>query len=328
MKEKILEVKNLTTTFNMVNQKITAVNQLSFDLCAHEILAMIGESGSGKSVTNLSVMKLIDEPGKIDPASQILLKDVDSYIDLNKLSEKELESIRGNRISMIFQEPSASFNPLFRLGVQVGESLRLHGNGTKEESYKAALELIRQVHIPNAQLRAQDYPFQMSGGMLQRMMIAQALACHPDILIADEPTTALDVTTQAQILGLLKEKQKETGMAVIFITHDLALVEDFCDRILILYAGSLMEEGKTQDVISNPMHPYTLDLLRSIPKPGMFKEKDKLFAIPGKVPDPGEKIPGCPYSKRCRCCTAICESEMPGITVINGRKVRCFHAYS
>jgi peptide/nickel transport system ATP-binding protein len=328
MKEKILEVKNLTTRFHMVDRDITAVDSLSFDLCSHEILAIIGESGSGKSVTNLSIMKLIDEPGEVSAESQILFRDGDKYIDLNKLSEKEMERIRGDRISMIFQEPSASFNPLFRLGNQVGESLRLHGKSNKEEAYYEALKLLGQVHIPNSALRAQDYPFQMSGGMLQRMMIAQALACHPDILIADEPTTALDVTTQAQILGLLKEKQKETGMSVIFITHDLALVEDFCDRILILYAGSLMEEGSARDVISDPMHPYTRDLLRSIPKPGMFKAKDKLFAIPGKVPDPGEKIDGCPYAKRCTRCTAECLAEKPVITEKDGRKVRCFHAYS
>ena len=328
MKEKILEVKNLTTIFHNVNQDITAVDSLSFDLFSHEILAMIGESGSGKSVTNLSIMQLIDEPGKVAAESQILLRDGDKYIDLNKLSEKEMERLRGDRISMIFQEPSASFNPLFRLGSQVGESLRLHGKSTKEEAYQEALKLLDQVHIPNSKLRAQDYPFQMSGGMLQRMMIAQALACHPDILIADEPTTALDVTTQAQILGLLKEKQKETGMSVIFITHDLALVEDFCDRIMILYAGSLMEEGNAKDVISRPLHPYTRDLLRSIPKPGMFKGKDKLFAIPGKVPDPGEKIQGCPYAKRCSQCTEECLAAKPEITEKDGRKVRCFHACS
>ncbi|MBR5671975.1 MAG: ABC transporter ATP-binding protein, partial [Spirochaetales bacterium] len=307
---------------------VTAVDSLSFDLCAHEILAIIGESGSGKSVTNLSIMKLIDEPGQVSAESRILFRDRDKFIDLNRLTEKEMERIRGDRISMIFQEPSASFNPLFRLGNQVGESLRLHGRGTKEEAYQEALKLLEQVHIPNSTLRAQDYPFQMSGGMLQRMMIAQALACHTDILIADEPTTALDVTTQAQILGLLKEKQAETGMSVIFITHDLALVEDFSDRILILYAGNLMEEGPARDVISHPMHPYTQDLIRSIPKPGMFKGQDRLFTIPGKVPDPGEKITGCPYAKRCSRCTAECLASKPDIAEKDGRKVRCFHAYS
>ena len=327
MEDKILEVRNLTTIFHNVNQDVTAVDSLSFNLCAHEILAIIGESGSGKSVTNLSIMQLIDEPGQVSAESQILFKDGDKFIDLNKMTEKEMERIRGDRISMIFQEPSASFNPLFRLGNQVGESLRLHGKSTKEEAYQEALKLLEQVHIPNSTLRAQDYPFQMSGGMLQRMMIAQALSCHPDILIADEPTTALDVTTQAQILGLLKEKQRETGMSVIFITHDLALVEDFSDRIMILYAGNLMEEGKAKDVISHPMHPYTQDLIRSIPKPGMFKGQDKLFTIPGKVPDPGEKITGCPYAKRCSRCTAECLASKPEITEKDGRKVRCFHAY-
>ena len=206
MKEKILEVKDLTTRFYMVDREVTAVDSLSFSLCSHEILAIIGESGSGKSVTNLSIMKLIDEPGKVLPESQILLKSGDHYIDLNKLSEKEMEMIRGNRISMIFQEPSASFNPLFMLGGQVGESLRLHGKGSKEDAYKAALELLEQVHIPNSKMRAQDYPFQMSGGMLQRMMIAQALACHPDILIADEPTTALD--NLARVWHLARDGKK------------------------------------------------------------------------------------------------------------------------
>jgi len=176
MRETVLEVRNLTTSFHMVNKDIIAVDNLSFDLFSHEILAIIGESGSGKSVTNLSIMKLVDEPGEVAPDSKICLKTGNTYIDLNKLSEKEMEKIRGNRISMIFQEPSASFNPLFKLGNQVGESLRLHGKESKEEAYKTSLKLLEQVHIPNFQLRAQDYPFQMSGGMLQRMMIAQALA--------------------------------------------------------------------------------------------------------------------------------------------------------
>ena len=326
MEEPILRIENLTTRFHNVNRTVTAVDNLSFSLCKNQILAIVGESGSGKSVTNLSIMGLIDEPGEIDKNSQILLKTGDSYTDLNKLDEKGLQKIRGNYISMIFQEPSASFNPLFKLGGQIGESLRLHGRMDKKKAYREAVALMEQVHIPSFEHRAQDYPFQMSGGMLQRMMIAQALACKPDILIADEPTTALDVTTQAQILGLIKEKQRETLMSVIFITHDLAIVEDFCDRIMILYAGNLMEEGDAKDVIGNPAHPYTKDLLRAIPRPGMFKETDKLFTIPGKVPSPGEEIIGCPYAKRCSRCTAECIAKKPVLRIIGNRKVRCCNA--
>jgi len=309
-----------------VNRTVTAVDDLSFSLCKNQILAIVGESGSGKSVTNLSIMGLIDEPGEVDKNSRILLKTGDCYTDLNKLGEKEFQKIRGNKISMIFQEPSASFNPLFKLGSQIGESLRLHGMMDKEKAYREALVLMEQVHIPSFEYRAQDYPFQMSGGMLQRMMIAQALACKPDILIADEPTTALDVTTQAQILGLIKEKQSSTLMSVIFITHDLALVEDFCDRIIILYAGNLMEEGAAKDVIANPAHPYTKDLLRSIPRPGRFKESDRLFTIPGKVPSPGEVITGCPYAERCSECTQECLTEKPELRTFGDRKVRCNNA--
>lgn len=320
--EAILEVKNLTTRFRMIDKTVTAVDNLSFSLYKNEILAMVGESGSGKSVTNLSVMKLIDPPGEIDPDSEILF----SGTNITSLSEKDMEKIRGKRISMIFQEPSASFNPLFRIGSQIGEGLRNHLDYDRKRAFEEAVKLLEQVHIPNSSLKAMDYPFQMSGGMLQRCMIAQALACSPDILIADEPTTALDVTTQAQILGLIREKKEEKGMSVIFITHDLALVEDFCDRIMIMYGGQLMEEGNAKEVISAPLHPYTGDLLRSIPRPGMFKKNDTLYTIPGKVPEPGEITSGCRYAPRCSYRTAECLASEPGITTCGNRIVRCFHA--
>lgn len=320
--EAILEVKNLTTRFRMIDKTVTAVDNLSFSLYKNEILAMVGESGSGKSVTNLSVLRLIDPPGEIDPNSEILF----SGINITSLPEKEMEKIRGKGISMIFQEPSASFNPLFRIGSQIGEGLRNHLDYDRKRAMDEAVKLLEQVHIPNSSLKAMDYPFQMSGGMLQRCMIAQALACSPDILIADEPTTALDVTTQAQILGLLREKKEEKGMSVIFITHDLALVEDFCDRIMIMYGGQLMEEGNAKEVISSPLHPYTRDLLKSIPRPGMFKKNDSLYTIPGKVPEPGEITAGCRYAPRCSCRTAECLASEPGITNCGSRTVRCFHA--
>lgn len=319
MEEKILEVKNLTVKFNLVNQTVTAVEDLSFDLYKNEILAIVGESGSGKSVTSCSILDLIGPPGEIDKNSAVIFMGN----DITKYTEKEMTKIRGSRISMIFQEPSSSFNPLFRIKYQIGESLRLHKKMKKKEAYDKAADLISEVHIPEAAVRAEDYPFQMSGGMLQRAMIAQTMACSPDILIADEPTTALDVTTQAQILGLIKEKKSETGMSVIFITHDLALVEDFCDRILIMYAGRMMEYGNAKEIFSRPLHPYTEDLLKAIPRPGMFKGKDKLFTIPGKVPDQGEIIKGCKYALRCSFASEGCSAAEPKLTGTDDHAVRC-----
>ena len=320
--ETVLEVKNLTTRFRMIDRTVTAVDNLSFTLYRNEILAIVGESGSGKSVTNLSVMRLVDPPGETDGSSEIIFDGK----NLLALSDREMEKIRGRRISMIFQEPSASFNPLFRIGSQIGEGLRNHLSYSRKEAFEQAKFLMKQVHIADPGLKASDYPFQMSGGMLQRCMIAQALACSPDILIADEPTTALDVTTQAQILGLIKEKKDETGMSVIFITHDLALVEDFCDRIMIMYNGQLMEEGNAKDVISTPRHPYTADLIKSIPRPGMFKSSDTLFTIPGKVPRPGEILSGCRYAPRCSARTAECLSREPELCRNGISAVRCFNA--
>lgn len=318
MKEPVLEVKNLTTRFHLIDHTVTAVNNVSFTLHENEILGIIGESGSGKSVTSHSILHLIEEPGTIDKESRILFRGR----DIMQMSEREMREIRGSRISMIFQEPSASFNPLFSIGSQIGESLRIHMGTDRKSAEKEAARLMELVHIPNADRKASDYPFQMSGGMLQRSMTAMALACTPDILIADEPTTALDVTTQAQILGLIKEKQETSGMSVIFITHDMALVEDFCHRIMIMYAGRIMEIGNASDIIHRPQHPYTADLLRAILRPGMLKGKDSLFSIPGKVPSPGEIIRGCAYADRCSRCTGKCRNQEPELT----GNVRCWNA--
>ena len=282
LREKILEVKNLTTSFHLIKSSITAVENLSFSLYRNEILAVVGESGSGKSVTNYSIMNLIEPPGKISDESEIIFEDK----KILKLNEKEMSWIRGNRISMIFQEPSSSFNQLFRIGSQIGENLRIHNKTDKKNALKKAEILLEKVHIPNPSNRVLDYPFQMSGGMLQRAMIAQALACSPDILLADEPTTALDVTTQAQILGLIYEKTKETGMSVIFVTHDLALIENFADRIIILYNGRIMESGRTEEIFSNPSHPYTGDLLKGSTSTRCIQRHRQAFHHKGKSPFP------------------------------------------
>ena len=319
MEDKILEVKNLTTTFKLIKSSITAVENLSFHLNRNEILAVVGESGSGKSVTNYSIMNLIEKPGMISDESEILFNGG----DILKMDEKKVADIRGNRISMIFQEPSASFNQLFRIGSQIGENLRIHNKADKKNALSEAENLLKKVHITNASERVRDYPFQMSGGMLQRAMIAQALACTPDILLADEPTTALDVTTQAQILSLIYEKKEETGMSVIFVTHDLALVENFADRIIILYNGRIMETGSTEEIFKSPAHPYTKDLLKAVPVPGIFKDSDRLFTIKGKVPSPDEKITGCRYSPRCSSCFDRCFKEEPELIETENKLVRC-----
>lgn len=322
MTEPILQVKNLITRFQMANKTITAVDGISFNLYKNEILAIVGESGSGKSVTNLSIMNLVDPPGFIDKSSEIIFKGK----NLLTLKEKEMADIRGKNIAMIFQEPSASFNPLFRIGSQIGEGLRIHSGTGKKEVVSQATALLESVHIPAASSRAMDFPFQMSGGMLQRAMAAQALACKPDILLADEPTTALDVTTQAQILSLLKEKADETGMSIIFVTHDLALVENFADRIIILYNGRVMEEGSKQDVFSSPANPYTTDLLRAVPRMGIFKDESLLYTIKGKTPSPEEIIPGCKYSPRCEKCVDICCGKEPPLVKKGNQLTRCYFA--
>jgi len=317
--EIILEVKNLTTRFNVLDKTITAVDGISFELYKNEILAIVEESGSGKSVTNYSIMNLIDPPGIIEKESAIFYRG-DNLLEFD---ERKMADIRGNKIAMIFQEPSSSFNPLFRIGPQIGEGLRLHMKKSREEAVARAGELLESVHIPGAKGRVLDFPFQMSGGMLQRAMVAQALACSPDILLADEPTTALDVTTQAQILALLKEKSEEKGMSIIFVTHDLALVENFADRVIILYNGRIMEKGKASDVFSSPKNPYTEDLLKAVPRMGIFKDSHLLYTIKGKTPAPEEIIPGCRYSPRCGKCFDLCLKKEPELYRSGNQYTRC-----
>ncbi|MBA7538790.1 Oligopeptide transport ATP-binding protein OppD [subsurface metagenome] len=269
MQKPLLQVKNLTTQFFLIKQNITAVDGICFELSQGEILAIVGESGCGKSVTSLSIMNLIEPPGKISSESEVLFKNRNLLI----LDEKTISSIRGNEIAMIFQEPSASFNLLFKIGYQIGESLRIHKQLKKDTALREAIELLKKVKISEADKRVHDYPFQLSGGMLQRVMIALALSCSPSLLVADEPTTALDVTIQAQILRLLKELSLNYNMAILYITHDLALIDGFANNVMIMYAGRILEYCGISEIYAKPLHPYTKDLLNSIPRMGYFKDE-------------------------------------------------------
>jgi oligopeptide/dipeptide ABC transporter ATP-binding protein len=312
-------VQNLSTRFKLVNHTVRAVEDVSFTLGEKEILAIAGESGSGKSAAILSILRLIRSPGEIDCSSRVLFEGT----DILKLSEKEMDGLRGKSISMIFQEPSASFNPLFTVGGQIAEVLRVHLGLSKAESLARAAEVLAQVRIPNADKRARDFPFQLSGGMLQRSMIALALACGPRILLADEPTTALDPTTSLRILELLKEKTEGSGMSMIFVTHDLELLSGFADRIMVMYAGRIFESGPAADLLARPLHPYTQDLLAAIPRPGVFKASGRLYSIQGRVPDAGNRPSGCAYHPRCRLAAPHCATEEPALIKKENSFVRC-----
>jgi oligopeptide/dipeptide ABC transporter ATP-binding protein len=318
----VLEVHNLSTRFNLVSHSVRAVDDISFTLNAREILAIAGESGSGKSATILSVLRLIQPPGEISENSRILFEGK----NLLDMSEAELDGIRGKSISMIFQEPSASFNPLFTIGSQIAEVLRVHLKLSRTESLKRAAEVLAQVHIPNPDKRAKDFPFQLSGGMLQRAMIALALACGPRILLADEPTTALDPTTSMRILELLKERTSAADMSMIFVTHDLELLSGFADRIMVMYAGRVFESGPAPALLENPLHPYTGDLLAAIPRPGIFKDSGRLYSIQGRVPEAGSRPCGCAYHPRCSRAMERCRTEEPALVRKDSSFVRC-HLY-
>ncbi len=277
MKKHILEVKNLKTYFNTDDGIAHAVDDVSFKLNPGETLGIVGESGCGKSVTSLSIMRLIDEPQGFFAGGEILFKNQ----DMLKMSNKELRMIRGNKISMIFQEPMTSLNPVFTIGNQIVEAIQLHQKLDYNKSREKAIELLELVGIPEPNRCIDEYPHQLSGGMRQRVMIAMALSCDPEILIADEPTTALDVTIQAQILDLIQNLQKELNLAVIMITHDLGVIAEVCDRVIVMYAGEIIEEAKINDLFKNPKHPYTKGLLKSIPIIG--RKEEKLYSIKGSV---------------------------------------------
>lgn len=314
----LLEVKNLTTEFKLKRGIVKAVDNISFSIDKGEILAIVGESGSGKSVTSLSIMGLLQKPGRV-AGGEIRFKSQ----DLSTLSKKELQNIRGNKISMIFQEPMTSLNPVMRIKDQLMESIMTHMHLSKKEAQARAIEMLDTVGIPSAAQRANDYPHQMSGGMRQRVMTAMALSCEPELLIADEPTTALDVTIQAQILELLYRMREKFQMAVLLITHDLGVVSEAADRVIVMYCGKIMEEADVRSLFARPLHPYTMGLLKSIPQ--IDDESDeRLNIIKGMVPNPLNMPPGCAFSDRCDHCMERCTQEVPDLREINGRKVRCF----
>lgn len=315
----VLEVKNLQTYFYSSEGVAKAVDGVSFTLQKGETLGIVGESGCGKSMTSLSLLRLVPSPpGKIING-EILLNNT----DILKLSDEELRKIRGNKISMIFQEPMTSLNPVLSVGEQIAESIRLHQGLSRKEAWQKAVDMIRLVGIPAPEKRAKQEPYQLSGGMRQRIMIAMALACTPDVLIADEPTTALDVTIQAQIIDIIQNLQKQLGMSILFITHDLGVVAEVCDKIAVMYAGQVVEEGTTDSLFEKPLHPYTNGLIQSLPK--LYEDQEELSTIQGTVPSPYHYPSCCRYAERCPFATELCREKQPELLTIEpGKKVRCW----
>lgn len=314
----MFEVKDLRTYFKIGREEIKAVDGVTFNLDRNETLAIVGESGSGKSVTALSVMRLIKPPGET-VSGEIMLDGV----NILSLTEKQMTMIRGNRISMVYQEPMTSLNPVIPVGEQIREAIVLHKSSNRRESRERAIELMNIVSIPEARLRFNELPAKFSGGMRQRIMIAMAIACNPDILIADEPTTALDVTIQAEIMELLRSMKNTLKMSMLLITHDLGIVAENADRVLVMYCGKIMEETSVGNLFRNPMHPYTVGLMQCIPS--IEKKVSKLNAIPGYVPHPSQYPKGCRFSSRCSKVMDICCSEQPELIEIEeGHKVRCW----
>ena len=301
----LLEVNNLRTYFDTEDGEVKAVDGISFQLKRGETLGIVGESGSGKSVTNLSIIRLIPEPPGRIVSGKILF----NGNDILSLSENEVRKIRGRRIAMIFQDPMTSLNPFMKISRQIMEVTELHLGHTKRQAYEHAIKMLETVGIPDARARADNYPHEFSGGMRQRVMIAMALACEPELLIADEPTTALDVTIQAQILELIKKLKEATGTSVILITHDLGVVAGMTNHLLVMYAGKVFEQAPTSEIFAQPGNPYTKGLLRSVPDP--LKEQGELYQIPGLPPDVAHLPPGCPFAPRCDRVEDICRREFP-----------------
>jgi oligopeptide transport system ATP-binding protein len=316
----LLEVKGLKTQFFTQDGVVQAVNGVSFYLEEGETLGIVGESGCGKSVSVLSIMRLIPQPpGKIVDGEVLFEEE-----DLLKVSDDEIRRVRGNKIAMIFQDPMTSLNPVLTIGRQIGEALQLHLGMNKEESRKRSAELLSMVGIPQAADRLDDYPHQFSGGMRQRAMIAMALACNPQLLIADEPTTALDVTIQAQIVDLVKRLRDEIGMAIIWITHDLGVVAGIADRMMVMYAGFAVEEAPVKEVYGNPRHPYTIGLLGSLPRLDEIRE-DRLTSIEGLPPDLIDLPDGCPFAARCIYAIDRCWQERPELEPVGPRhRIACW----
>lgn len=294
--EKILEVQNLCTTFNTERGKMKAIDGVSFDVYKGTIVGVVGESGCGKSVTSQSIMRLYDEKRQASYTGKVLLNGENIF----DIPAKKMEQIRGAKISMVFQDALSSLNPVFTVGSQIAETLKIHQNMGKKEARKEAVEMLRLVGIPDPEKRIDQYPHELSGGMRQRVMIAIALACKPELLIADEPTTALDVTIQAQIMDLIVDLNKKLNMGVILITHDLAVVAQMCQRVVVMYLGQIVEEGTVEEIFSNPTHPYTLGLIKSIPKLNGDRS-ERLYMIKGMVPLLSQIPTGCRFAPRCPC---------------------------
>lgn len=319
-RKKILEVNGLKTTFFTDDGEVPAVDDIDFYIREGEVLGIVGESGCGKSVTSLSIMGLVPSPpGKIT-GGEILFQNK----DLTRLKEKEMRQIRGNDIAMIFQEPMTSLNPLFTIGDQLREAVKIHKRDwSKKQINDRAVEMMKLVGLPRAEGLMKDYPHQLSGGMRQRVMIAMALLCDPKVLIADEPTTALDVTIQAQILKLIKNLNERLDTAVLLITHDLGVVAETCERVIVMYAGKVVEEGPVRTIFKDPQHPYTRGLLESVPD--MRFKKERLYSIPGNVPKPGTIKTGCRFAARCEFAFDRCISESPPLyPTAEDHQTRCF----
>ncbi|MGE5306454.1 MAG: ABC transporter ATP-binding protein [Alphaproteobacteria bacterium] len=316
----LIQVRNLRTSFFTPEGEVRAIDGVSFEIAEGKTLGLVGESGCGKSVTSLSIMRLIPSPpGKI-VGGEIIYRGR----DLLKLNNEEMRKIRGNEISMIFQEPMTSLNPVFTVGNQIGEAIRLHQGLGKKETRQKTIDMLRLVKIADPESRVDAYPHQLSGGMRQRVMIAMALSCNPSLLIADEPTTALDVTIQAQILELMKELQQQIGMALLLITHDLGVVAEQADEVAIMYAGKIVERASAPAIFARPFHPYTVGLLNSLPG-ARGKKKKRLAAIPGVVPNPLHLPGGCRFRDRCPKAQGVCaDAEPPLVENAQGHWVACY----
>ncbi len=318
--EPLLKVDNLCTYFYTSDGAGRAVDGVDFEVRRGETLGLVGESGCGKSITSLSILRLVPSPPGRIVSGTLIFKNQ----DLLSLSSNAMRKIRGNEISMIFQEPMTSLNPVFTVGEQIAEVFRIHGGMNRRESFEAAVAMMEKVRIPAAARRAKEYPHQLSGGMRQRVMIAMALACDPDLLIADEPTTALDVTVQAQILALMEDLQRRMNASIILITHDLGVIAEMADRVAIMYAGQIVEEASVEAIFSNPLHPYTQGLLRSIPHRNL-QSHSKLNPIAGTVPNPARFPEGCRFHPRCEKRFTPCDQRKCKMFIEKeDHKVRCF----
>lgn len=314
--DKLLEVKGLKVYFYTDNV-VPAVDGVTFDVHRGETLCVVGESGCGKSVTSLSVMQLVATPPGKYVAGDILFEGE----SLLKRSKREMSAIRGKEIAMIFQEPMTALNPVHTIGAQIGEALAIHENLTRKQREEKTVEMLKMVGVPDPERCARSYPHQLSGGMRQRVMIAMAFSCQPKLLIADEPTTALDVTIQAQILDIIKRLKEETGMTVMFITHDLGVVAEIATRVIVMYSGRIVEEAPCEQLFEKPLHPYTKALLNCIPR--MDQKRETLYAVGGQVPSPANFPSGCRFHPRCEHCMDICREQAPELIRIDGRQVAC-----